>query len=167
MTTDHPMTPTPPPVSPGSIRIIIHVPKTKTQIYVDLETSKLPYCLGDLIDGGAKTLSMPAPTKGTDEGAIIAREMFVEAMALGENGYGMACIVAAWICLHAPPCLPGYGLQLDELEAAAGHGVLRAYVKDDAYVWEHDFAAGDVHHGGRKIIPRQPHWSSHPPAGTA
>jgi hypothetical protein len=69
---------------------------------------------------------------------------------------GSAC--TAILTFPASAC---FGLQLSDLEAAAGRGVLRVYVQDNGNTWEFEFEDGDQRICGRKVIPRAPQWAEH------
>ncbi len=155
-----------PPLPPDQIRIVLLLPSNNMQTSVDFKVSGLPYLLTDAMANAAREVSMPVPAKGTAEGSVIARAMLAMALEDGENSDHIACLIAMWLCLYGTPHLPGLGLQLKELEEAAGHGVLRVYDLDELYSWQFDFTSKDGRCGGRREVPRQTHWSKST-AGTA
>src|SRR4051794_8391030 len=64
-----------PPIDPGNIRVLVRVEGAGKTMFVDFATSELPRWLSEL-DDGAKALSRNPPIKGTDEGAVTARQIF-------------------------------------------------------------------------------------------
>lgn len=161
------MTDQTPPIDPGNIRVILHVPNMAQQIFADVAVSELPRWLGPLLDEGASALTPPRPplVRGSEESSRTVNELFDVALSLGETGRCTACLAALWICLYASPMLPGLGLQLADFEAVAGRGVLRVYLSADenASFFEYHLMDGaNLRLGGLKEIPRQPQWAQEP-----
>jgi hypothetical protein len=150
------MTDTLPPIDPGNIRVILHLEDMKGQPFADLHVPKLREWFGNL-DEAARLIPTPPLVEGTDEGARSARKIFMRSLGV-EDGYGYAlgAQIALWLCLHAPPYLPGIGLTMDDLHNAAGTGTLRVYPKNDFREWHYDFVSPKIRQGGRKDIPHDP-----------
>jgi hypothetical protein len=143
-----------PPIDPGNIRVLLHLEDMEGQPFADLHVAKLPEWFAKL-DEFAGYIPTPPLVEGTDQGARSARTMFMRALS-EEDGYALGTQVALWICLHAPPYLPGLGLTMDDLRDAADVGTIRIYPKDDFWTWHFDFAGPRSRQGGRKDIPRDP-----------
>jgi hypothetical protein len=109
----------------------------------------LPGWLSSL-DEGAQALARRPLIHGTDEGSATARMIFDQSLTV--ETYPLACLAALWICIYGTPHLPGFGLSMDDLQAAAGHGVITINVSRDRSAWNFHLAGRDVEHGGCKTL---------------
>jgi hypothetical protein len=150
-----------PPLDPGNIRIIVWLDGMEKQIFTDLPMSHLPKWLDELNDG-AKALSRNPLAPGTEDGASAAREIFRKMIEM--EAYPAACLPALWICLYAPAYLPGFGLCLDDLGAAAGAGTLRITVSRNYAEWHFHLESPLGDQGGHRTVPD---WDSNVTMGTA
>src|SRR4051812_34859530 len=157
------MTDKTPPITFGTIRVIIRLEGEPRHFYADLATSELPQWLDNSLDNAARLLSLPPLIKGTDQGATTARKIFMKAAGMGVDGCAMICCSALWIALDAPPFLPGYDLSVDDLHAAAGTGIIRIYPRKDFMLWEFNFQCPEIQQHGRKDIAQggaHAHWAA-------
>jgi hypothetical protein len=146
-----------PPIDPAAIRVIVH-DGTPGRMVAEFPVEHLPV----LVDLSRICGAMPERTPAS---ALNAVSVYREAVRK-DNGL-VACAAALWICLYGDELPAQFGLQMSDLQAAAGVGVITIYARDRLQHWEFTFEDGNQRIGGRKVIPRKPHWSSHPPAGTA
>jgi hypothetical protein len=138
-----------PPIDPGNIRALVRLEGLEQVMFVDFATSELPGWLSSL-DEGAQALARRPLIHGTDEGSATARMIFDQSLTV--ETYPLACLAALWICIYGTPHLPGFGLSMDDLQAAAGHGVITINVSRDRSAWNFHLAGRDVEHGGRKTL---------------
>jgi hypothetical protein len=88
--------------------------------------------------------------KYTGEGALVAAEIFRVAMTSGE--YLIACLAATWIALYGDGLPPGFGLFMDDLQAAGG-GKLTIAVTSDRRSWEYLLESRAGNQGGFRSVP--------------
>jgi hypothetical protein len=97
-------------------------------IVADLPTDQL----GTWLDRAAGAIGRGLLTKGTNQDALTARELFGKAVDHPDpESAPFGCIPAVWVCLYAPPLIPGAGLTMDDLRAAAGEGTVLISVSQD------------------------------------
>lgn len=140
-------------IDSDKINVYITIRDTGQQLGAALTPRAIRHSLDTLVD--ITPGRMPA-VRGTDLGVAVARGVFKMLLEGGEKYPIMTFVPALWICLYNTPDLPGVRQLIDELDDAAGNGVLEIDVSNNLTVWEYTLTyKGGVEHGRATVRPME------------